>query len=114
MFSNVFLLNLHIGFKEMTPKLILRQSYRLYISDLKRSGTGTLINIVEWLLSFYRDLKCYHQEVMSMKSIPPRTSLLYSKTGVYRGIPTFLIFVPKHRFLVLVRTVRTVYPQSMF
>ena len=33
-----------------------------------------------------------HQENMSVKSILPGTPLLYSKTGVYRGIPIFLIF----------------------
>ena len=49
-------------------------------------------------------LKKRHQEYMSMKSIPPHTPLLYSKTGVYRGIPIFLIFAPKHRLWVLVRT----------
>ena len=27
----------------------------------------------------------------------PLTPLLYSKTGVCRGIPIFLIFAPKHR-----------------
>ena len=35
---------------------------------------------------------------------PPTTPLLYSKTGVYRGIHFFLIFALKHRFWVLVRT----------
>ena len=40
---------------------------------------------------------------MSVKCIPPYTSLLYSKTGVYRGIP-FCIFDPKYRLWVLVRT----------
>ena len=39
------------------------------------------------------DLK--HQENMSVKCIPPQTPLLYSKTGVCRGIPIFLIFAPK-------------------
>ena len=34
----------------------------------------------------------------------PHTPLLYSKTGVCRGIPIFLIFAPKHRLWVLVRT----------
>ena len=32
------------------------------------------------------------------------TPLLYSKTGVYRGIHYFLVFALKHRLLVLVRT----------
>ena len=32
------------------------------------------------------------------------TPLLYSKIGVYRGIHFFLIFAPKHRLWVLVRT----------
>ena len=34
----------------------------------------------------------------------PYAPLLYSKTGVCRGIPIFLIFAPKHRLWVLVRT----------
>ena len=45
-----------------------------------------------------------------------------SKTGVYRGIPIFLIYAPKHRLWVFVRTASArprrggsnVYPQSMF
>ena len=41
---------------------------------------------------------------MSVKCIHPYTPLLYSKTGVCRGIPIFLIFAPKPRFWVLVRT----------
>ena len=45
-----------------------------------------------------------HQENMSVKCIPPHTPLLYSKNGVCRGIPIFLIFAPKHRLWVLVRT----------
>ena len=35
---------------------------------------------------------------------PPYTPLLYSKTGVYRGIHFFLIFALKHRLWVLIRT----------
>ena len=41
---------------------------------------------------------------MSVKCVPPQTPLLYSETGVCRGIPIFLIFAPKHRLWVLVRT----------
>ena len=37
---------------------------------------------------------------MSVTSIPP---FLYSKTGVCRGIPNFLIFDPKHTMWVVVR-----------
>ena len=37
-------------------------------------------------------------------NIPPYNPLLYSKTGVYRGIHFFLIFALKHRLGVLVRT----------
>ena len=40
---------------------------------------------------------------MPMENIPSHTPFLYSKTGGYRGIPIFLIFVPKHRLWVLVR-----------
>ena len=36
------------------------------------------------------------------------TPLLYSKTGVCRGIPIFLIFAPKHRLWVHVRTASAV------
>ena len=45
-----------------------------------------------------------HQENMSVNCIRPQTPLLYSKTGVCRGIPIFLIFAPKHRLWVPVRT----------
>ena len=34
----------------------------------------------------------------------PLNPILYSKTGVSRGIPIFLIFALKHRLWVLVRT----------
>ena len=45
-----------------------------------------------------------HQENISVQYIPPYTPLIYSKTGIRRGIPFFLIFSPKHRLWVLVRT----------
>ena len=45
-----------------------------------------------------------HQDNMSVCFIPPYTLLLYSKTGVYRGIHYFLIFALKHILWVLVRT----------
>ena len=51
-----------------------------------------------------RCLTVYHQENMSVQRIPPYTPLLYSKTGVCRDIPIFVIFAPKHRLWVLVRT----------
>ena len=38
---------------------------------------------------------------MSVQYIPPYTPLLYSKTGVCRGIPIFIIFGPKHLLWVL-------------
>ena len=41
---------------------------------------------------------------MSVKFIPPYTPILYSKKGVFRGIAIFLIFDPKHRLWVLIRT----------
>ena len=45
-----------------------------------------------------------YQGNMTMKRIPTTTPLLYSKTGVCRGIPIFLIFGVKHRLRILVRT----------
>ena len=44
-----------------------------------------------------------HQDNMSVCFIPPYTPLLYSKTGVYRGLHYFLIFALKHILWVLVR-----------
>ena len=42
-----------------------------------------------------------HQDNMSVQFIPPCTPLLYSKSGVYRGIHNFIIFVLKHRLCEL-------------
>ena len=76
--------------------------------DIKKSPT------------FNEDNAPVHQDNMSVQCIPPHTPLIYSKTGVYRGIPIFLNFDPKHRLWVLVRTTSprrggsNVYPQSMF
>ena len=41
---------------------------------------------------------------MPIYFLPPQTPLLYSKTGVYRGIHYFSYFCSKHRLWVLVRT----------
>ena len=41
---------------------------------------------------------------MSVCFIPLYTPLLYSKTGVYRGLHYFLMFALKHILWVLVRT----------
>ena len=43
-----------------------------------------------------------------MKCMPPLTQLLYSKSGVFRGITIFLIFDLKYRLWVLVRTASNV------
>ena len=55
---------------------------------------------------------------MSMKSLPPHTPLLYSKTGVYRGYLFFLFFVPKidcgYSLEPPQRGSSNVYPQSIF
>ena len=51
--------------------------------------------------SAYRTYRC---RCNIRKTLLPYTPLLYSKTVVYRGIPIFLIFAPKHRLWVLVRT----------
>ena len=47
-----------------------------------------------------------------MKCIPHLNLILYSKTGVCRGIPNFLIFDPKHTTWVLVRTASAMYVLS--
>ena len=40
------------------------------------------------MIDWYTDI---HQDDMFVKCIKPNTTLLYSLTGVYRGIPIFLI-----------------------
>ena len=56
-----------------------------------------------------------HQENISVKFIPSLNPTFYSKTGVCRGIPILLIFAPKHRLWVLIRTASgsNVYPQPL-
>ena len=49
------------------------------------------------------DFEMHHVNLF-VQCRPPYTGLLYSKTGVYRGIHFCLIFVLKHRSQVLVRT----------
>ena len=76
----------------------------------KQKGCGPysmfckLVNTWNWLSPQQVGFKVYffffsfflkHQENMSVKCIPPHTPLLYSKIGVCRGIPIFLIFAPK-------------------
>ena len=46
----------------------------------------------------------HHQENMSIKSIPLEPHFYIVKLGVYMGVPIFLIFAPKHRLCVFVRT----------
>ena len=56
-----------------------------------------------------------HQENMPVQYIPPYTPFLYSKTGVCRGIPIFLIFAPNidcGYLLELPRRVPTIYVLS--
>ena len=48
-----------------------------------------------------RSIIPWHKENMSVKCVPLQTPHLYSKTGVCKGIPIFLIFAPKHRLWVL-------------
>ena len=60
----------------------------------------------------------YHQENMSVYCIPPYTPLLYSKTGVRRGIPIFLFLLQNIDCGYSLEPPRrggsNVYPQSMF
>ena len=59
-----------------------------------------------------------HQENMSVKCIHPQTPLLYSKTGVFRGIPIFLFLLQNIDCGYLLERTRrggsNVYPQSLF
>ena len=77
---------------------------KLLISVLGRQLLMYILDVVVEIRSTKQKVKHIHQENMSVKCILPQTPLLYSKTGVYRGLPNFLIFDPKHRLWVLVRT----------
>ena len=59
----------------------------------------------QYFLYFSHDF--VHHDNMPVKCIPPYTPPLCNKTGVCRGLPMFLIFVPKHRLWV-----RTIYVLS--
>ena len=49
-------------------------------------------------------IRGFHQENESGNEYPLIPHFYISKTGVWRGIPVFLIFAPKHRWWVLVKT----------
>ena len=66
---------------------------------------GQLPRICRYSLT---EKEMYHHENMSVYCIPPYTPLLYSKTGVYRGIHDFLIFALKQKLWVLVRTAHNI------
>ena len=61
---------------------------------------SALFHILDIVMKYL--ITVFHQDSMSVKCVRPYTPLLYSKTGVRRGIPTFLIYAPKHRLWVLV------------
>ena len=87
--------------------ILVRNDTNILTSEVLDSFIPERINYhcpVMVLLKFLRPANKTHQENMSVKCVPPQTPLLYSKTGVCRGKPIFLIFAPKHRLWVLVRT----------
>lgn len=75
-------------------------------NQLLCSECGKVFNLQHLWCGCWRMLaqrgRC-HQENTPMWFLPPRTPLLYSKTGVCRGIRNFLISTLKHRLWVLVR-----------
>ena len=92
-----------VGIPLFTPVLLYRSGvYGVFISQtyypdeiLKRGMS----------MSFtHKALKNVHHKNMSVKCVPLYTPHLYSKTGVYRGIPILLIFDQKHKLWVLART----------
>ena len=72
----------------------------------KPTGSGFQLWLVDilWQKAIYFS---FHHENMPIKFWPPQTPLLYSKTGVYRGMHYFSYFCSKHKFWVLVRTAST-------
>ena len=70
----------------------------------RRSTCRSACTSTTLLFAAYRDSMIHHQDNMSVCFIPPYSPLLYSKTGVNRGIHYFLIFALKHILWVLVRT----------
>ena len=88
----------------MKPQAVLKKLGKKY----------TALEISEFCLKI---VVCYHQESMSVQCIPLIPHFYMAKLGFGGGIPGFLIFGPKHRLWVLIRTRQggsNAYPQSMF
>ena len=74
---------------------------------LQLSAAVAAVKIVMATIYDIKALARYIQVASSLHVYAKYTPLyppLYSKTGVWRGIPIFLIFDPKHRLWVLIRT----------
>ena len=71
--------------------------------EMSTIDEDTIQDIAEVTLVLSLHFNPLHQDNMSVCLIPPYTPLLYSKTGVYRGLHYYLIFALKHILWVLVR-----------
>ena len=83
----------HGGYKQ-----IMQDFNLMGVQALRTTVSGPVPEII---------IKTFHAQPNHHANTPmlftsPYTQLLYSKTGVYRGVYNFLIFALKHRPLVLV------------
>ena len=76
------------------------------------------LTYAQWSRKYNLTLLCFHQENMSVEWISPCTPLLYSRTGVCRGILIFLRFAQNIDCGSTLEPPRrggsNVHPQSMF
>ena len=85
--------------------LILALVYNKFVkcqSNITKTGRNS--GYFVQLEAIRRQSNLTHHANMSMQYVLPYTPLLYTETGVYRGIRIFLIFDPKHTLWVLVTT----------
>ena len=105
LFKNIFLHNFFICQSIFKMFVALFKTFGMQNGDMLIFFSRSFRKVRLGKMQFLEDgVKTVHQENMSVQYIPPQTPLLYSKTGVCRGIPIFLIFAPKHRLWVLIRT----------
>ena len=108
--------NLNTKFLSPYPRMTLSPKNRLCRNQHSLAFHIPSASTNAYLHSFFLQT---HRENMSIQYIPPYTPLLYSKTGVCRGIPIFLKFLIQnidsgYSLEPPRRGCFNVYPQSMF
>ena len=80
---------------EVMDNWYMNAASQLYMADLGQRFQVSYMNLTYWM--------CTSRKQVCVTNTP-YTPLLYSKSGVYRGIHIFLIFALKHKLWVIVKT----------